>query len=94
MTAMEADAIQRKQKRKNPDPGFSDYEQATARQYNRMISNMKVDMDAYQREKERLGKAFYTESNTYLHDKVKDSKEGIDRMVDDLEKQYVFCFLN
>lgn len=91
MTAMEADAIQRKQKRKNPDPGFSDYEQATARQYNRMISNMKVDMDAYQREKERLGKAFYTESNTYLHDKVKDSKEGIDRMVDDLEKQYVFC---
>lgn len=87
MTAMEADAIQRKQKRKNPDPGFSDYEQATARQYNRMISNMKVDMDAYRREKERLGKAFYAESNTYLHDKVKDSKEGIDKMVDDLEKQ-------
>lgn len=89
MTAMEADAIDRKQKRKNPDPGFSDYEQATARQYNRMISNMKVDMDAYHREKNRLGQAFYAESNTYLHDKTKDSKESIDRMVDDLEKQYV-----
>ncbi|KAE9529674.1 hypothetical protein AGLY_011770 [Aphis glycines] len=87
MTAMEADAIDRKKKRQNPDPGFSDYEEATARQYNRMISNMKVDMSAYQRQKDKLGKAFYAEANTYLHDKVKDSKEGIDRMVDDLEKQ-------
>jgi len=87
MTAMEADAIERKKKRKNPDPGFSDYEQATARQYNRMITNMKVDMNAYERQKERLGKAFYAEANTYLHDKTKDSKEGIDKMVDDLEKQ-------
>lgn len=87
---MEADAIERKKKRKNPDPGFSDYEQATARQYNRMISNMKVDMDAYQRQKEKLGNAFYAEANTYLHDKIKDSKLGIDNMVDDLEKQYVF----
>lgn len=92
MTAMEADAIERKKKRKNPDIGFSDYEQATARQYNRMITNMKVDMDAYQRQKEKLGSAFYAEANTYLHDKVKDSKDGIDRMVDDLEKQYVSLF--
>ncbi|XP_050421899.1 pre-mRNA-splicing factor Syf2 [Adelges cooleyi] len=87
MTAMEADAIDRKKNRKNPDPGFSDYEQATARQYNRMITNFKVDMDAYKRQKEKLGGAFYAESNTYLHDKIKDSKEGVDRMVDDLEKQ-------
>lgn len=94
MTAMEADAIDRKKKRKNPDMGFSDYEQATARQYNRMISTMPVDMDAYQRQKDKLGKAFYAESNTYLHDKTKDSKEGIDRMVDDLEKQYVFGYLS
>lgn len=93
MTAMEADAIERKKKRKNPDPGFSDYEQATARQYNRMISNMKVDMNAYERQKEKLGKAFYAEANTFLHDKIKDSKEGIDKMVDDLEKQYVFFFI-
>lgn len=92
MTAMEADAIDRKKKRKNPDLGFSDYEQATARQYNRMIANMKVDMDAYKRQKEKLGKAFYAEANTSIHDKIKDSKEGIDRMVDDLEKQYVFCY--
>lgn len=87
MTAMEADAIDRKKNRKNPDHGFSDYEQATARQYNRLISNMKVDMESYDRQREKLGKAFYAEANTYLHDKVKDSKEGIDRMVDDLEKQ-------
>ncbi|XP_015372614.1 PREDICTED: pre-mRNA-splicing factor Syf2, partial [Diuraphis noxia] len=87
MTAMEADAIDRKKKRQNPDPGFSDYEEATARQYNRMISNMKVDMNAYQRQRDKLGKAFYAEANTYLHDKIKDSKEGIDNMVDDLEKQ-------
>ncbi|VVC38006.1 mRNA splicing factor SYF2 [Cinara cedri] len=87
MTAMEADAIEKKKKRKNPDLGFSDYEQATARQYNRMITNMKVDMDAYERQRDKLGGAFYAEANTYLHDKVKDSKECIDRMVDDLEKQ-------
>lgn len=94
MTAMEADAIDRKKKRQNPDPGFSDYEEATARQYNRMISNMKVDMGAYQRQRDKLGKAFYAEANTYLHDKVKDSKEGIDNMVDDLEKQYVIIKTN
>lgn len=87
---MEADAIEKKKKRKNPDLGFSDYEQATARQYNRMITNMKVDMDAYERQRDKLGSAFYVAANTYLHDKVKDSKEGIDRMVDDLEKQQVY----
>ena len=88
VTAMDADSKRRKKNRKhNPDEGFADYEQATARQYDRLISQMKPDMEEYSRQKEKLGGAFYGDRNTILHGLHKDTKEGIDRMVEDLEKQ-------
>ena len=72
----------------NPDPGFSDYEAATARQYNRLTKQMKPDFDEYQKNKEKLGQdLFYANQNSLIHNTHKDSEKAIDRMVDDLNKQ-------
>lgn len=85
--ATEAEIMDRKRKKKNPDTGFADYEQATIRQYNRLVKGIKPDMEYYERQKNKLGDAFYGGRNTILHGLHQDSKEGVDRMVDDLEKQ-------
>jgi len=85
--ATEAERLERKKKKKNPDQGFADYEQATFRQYNRLVKNIKPDMHEYERQREKIGDAFYGNPNTILHGLHKDSKEGIDKMVNDLEKQ-------
>ena len=72
----------------NPDPGFSDYEAATARQYNRLTKQMKPDLDEYQKKKQELGEElFYANQNTIIQGTQKDSKESIDKMVEDLNKQ-------
>jgi hypothetical protein len=49
---------------------------------------MKPDMQLYERQKEKVGEeAFYCSPNTILHGLHKDTEAGIDRMVEDLEKQ-------
>ncbi|XP_049854298.1 pre-mRNA-splicing factor SYF2 [Schistocerca gregaria] len=85
--ASEAEILEKKKKKKNPDTGFADYEQATIRQYNRLVKNLKPDMEHYSRQREKLGEAFYGSRNTILHGLQEDTKDGIDRMVEDLEKQ-------
>lgn len=86
--ADETDRIDRKRKKKNPDQGFADYEQATVRQYQRLTKQHKPDMQQYIREKEKLGEeAFYPTSDTLGVTEHKDSEEGINHMVEDLEKQ-------
>ncbi|XP_065206413.1 pre-mRNA-splicing factor SYF2 [Planococcus citri] len=87
VTASEAEALEKKKKKKNPDTGFADFEQATIRQYNRLVKQIKPNMDEYERQKETLGGAFYGDRNTILQGLHKDSKESIDRMVEDLQKQ-------
>jgi len=84
-----ADKIDRsKAKHKNPDPGFSTYEAATARAYDRHTSQLKPDMAKYAEEKAQLGEEFfYPTADTLVQGKHKDSKEAIDRMCTDLEKQ-------
>lgn len=85
--ALDAEKLEKKKKKKNPDQGFADYEQATIRQYNRLVKNMKPDMEEYDRQRDKLGDAFYGNANTILHGLHQDSKEGVDRMVEDLERQ-------
>jgi hypothetical protein len=46
-------------------------------------------MNEYYKERQVVGDAFYCTPNTILHGLHKDTKEGVDRMVEDLEKQYV-----
>ncbi|ESO84109.1 hypothetical protein LOTGIDRAFT_184158 [Lottia gigantea] len=85
-----ADEVERwdkKKKKKNPDVGFSDYEQATHRQYSGLTKKIKPDMRQYDRQKEKLGEDFYANSNTLGLHHQKDSEDAVNRMVEDLEKQ-------
>lgn len=54
MTADEAQRLERKKKKRNPDQGFSDYAQAQQRQYNRLVKQMKPDMGKYNKQKDEL----------------------------------------
>lgn len=86
-----ADEAERKdaknRKNKNPDIGFSDFEQATIRQYSRLVKDIKPNMAEYEKAKEELGDAFYAGRNTIVHGLHKDTPEAVDRMVQDLHKQ-------
>ncbi|KFM65960.1 Pre-mRNA-splicing factor syf2, partial [Stegodyphus mimosarum] len=87
VTAEDAAKWERLKKKKNPDPGFSSYEDAAIRQYDRLTKKMKPDMDAYLKQKEKMGEAFYPTKDTIIIGLHQDSKESIDNMVEDLEKQ-------
>lgn len=85
MTVAEAEKFSKK--KKTPDVGFSDYQQATARQYNRLVKQMKPDMRKYDEQKKKLGPAFYGDQKTILQGLHTDRTEAVDKMVEDLEKQ-------
>lgn len=89
ISAIEAERLDRKKKNKrNPDQGFSTYEQATIRQYNRLIKNMPAaDMEQYEKQKQKYGDAFYGGPNVIIHGMHEDRKEAVDKMVNDLEGQ-------
>jgi len=88
ISAADAESWDRlKQRKKNPDTGFADYEQATVRQYNRLVKQIKPNMETYNQTKEKMGEAFYAGSNTIIHGLHKDKPEAIDKMVADVEKQ-------
>merc|ERR1719154_493104 len=84
--ADEAERWDRK-RRKNPDQGFSTYEAASKRQYDRLIKGVKVDKQRYQEEKEMPGEdAFYAKDGTINIGLHKDTASDIDGMVSDLDR--------
>ncbi|XP_065907425.1 pre-mRNA-splicing factor syf2-like isoform X3 [Dysidea avara] len=87
--ADELGRMQRKRKKKNPDVGFSDYQQATFRQYQRLTKQLKPDLEAYERQKEELGQDFFPTSSSLLIGKAEKTvnKSGLDRMAQDLQAQ-------
>ncbi|KAM3657774.1 pre-mRNA-splicing factor SYF2 [Ammospiza nelsoni] len=87
VSAEDAERWERKKKKKNPDLGFSDYAAAQLRQYQRLTRQIKPDLEQYEKLKEQHGEALYPTSNSLLHGTHVPSKEGVDRMVADLEKQ-------
>lgn len=88
VSAVEAEQMERKKKKKNPDIGFSDFEAATVRQYNRLVKNMEPkDMEKYEEMKEKYGEAFYGGPRVIIHGMHEDKPEAVDNMVKDLEDQ-------
>lgn len=90
----QADEIEKWEKiktnKKRQDSGFVDYEEATKRQYGRLTKQLKPDLTDYNSLKEEIGEERFYLRNTEDIPKsslVKDSKEGIDRMVEDVHKQ-------
>lgn len=88
ISALEAEKMERKKKKKNPDKGFSDFEAATVRQYNRLVKTMAPkDMEKYEEQKEKYGDAFYGGPHVIVHGLHEDTPTAIDNMVKDLEQQ-------
>ncbi|XP_006815487.1 pre-mRNA-splicing factor syf2-like [Saccoglossus kowalevskii] len=87
ISAEDAERWEKKKKKKNPDQGFAGYEQAGLRQYQRLTKQMKPDMERYEDVKQRIGEDMYPTVDTLPQHEYKDTEAGIDRMVNDLEKQ-------
>ncbi|CAK8695464.1 pre-mRNA-splicing factor syf2-like [Clavelina lepadiformis] len=74
-----------KRRKKDPDLGFSTFEAAGARNYQKITKQIQPDMEDYNRRKDEMGEElFYAGLNTLLPGKIKDTKQGIDKMVNDL----------
>ncbi|XP_062996013.1 pre-mRNA-splicing factor SYF2 isoform X2 [Elgaria multicarinata webbii] len=87
ISAEDAERFERKKKKKNPDIGFSDYAAAQLRQYQRLTKQIRPDLEKYEKLREESGEEFYPTSNSLLHGTHVPCKEGVDKMVSDLEKQ-------
>ncbi|KAJ8951549.1 hypothetical protein NQ318_020422 [Aromia moschata] len=88
ISAVEAERLERQKKKKNPDKGFSDFEAATVRQYNRLVKEMTPkDMERYEEQKEKYGDAFYAAPNTIIHGLHEDRAEAVDNLVKSVENQ-------
>ncbi|XP_022823142.1 pre-mRNA-splicing factor Syf2-like [Spodoptera litura] len=88
LSAVEAERFKCKKKKRNPDEGFSTYEQATVRQHNKLVKIMPAaDMEQY--EKQKYGDAFHSEPNVTIHEMHKDREEAIDKMVNDLLEEQI-----
>ncbi|XP_051945889.1 pre-mRNA-splicing factor syf2-like [Xyrauchen texanus] len=87
VSAEDAERWERKKKKKNPDPGFSGYAEAQLRQYQRLTRQIKPDMENYERQRMECGEDFHPTSNSLIHGTHVPSKQSIDRMVEDVEKQ-------
>lgn len=86
--AIDLERADRKKKKKNPDEGFKDFQQAQQRQYTRLVKQIEPDMEAYEKQKAEYGADFYPGVNSLGYGgSGKVSKDGVERMVADLEKQ-------
>eukprot|EP00112_Aurelia_sp_Birch-Aquarium-sp1_P017217 Seg397.31 transcript_id=Seg397.31/GoldUCD/mRNA.D3Y31 product="Pre-mRNA-splicing factor syf2" protein_id=Seg397.31/GoldUCD/D3Y31 len=87
-SAYELEMLNKRKKKKNPDIGFSDYAAANLRQYQRLTTQFKPDLESYNQMKEDMGeKAFPTADSINYGGEGKVPEEAIDRMVNDLGKQ-------
>ncbi|XP_016517353.1 pre-mRNA-splicing factor syf2 [Poecilia formosa] len=87
ITADEAERWERKKKKKNPDTGFAGYAEAQFRQYQRLTKQIRPDLQSYEKQREESGEDFYPTSNSLSYGSHVPTKDGIDRMVEDVEKQ-------
>ncbi|KAH9404787.1 pre-mRNA-splicing factor syf2 [Tyrophagus putrescentiae] len=87
--ADEAERWERKKSsKKNPDLGFSSFEDSAHRKYDRMVKQIKPDFAEYERMKnETPEEQFYATKNAFINGASKDSKEAIDRLVDDMSNE-------
>ncbi|XP_018563678.1 pre-mRNA-splicing factor Syf2 [Anoplophora glabripennis] len=88
VSAVEAERLEKLKKKKNPDQGFSDFEAAAVRQYNRLIKGLAPkDMEVYEEQKAKYGDAFYAGLNTIVHGLHKDRPAAVDNLVKSVEEQ-------
>ncbi|CAK9290667.1 unnamed protein product [Gordionus sp. m RMFG-2023] len=77
----------KRNKKRNPDPGFSSFEEAAIRKYQRLSKQIKPDKERYERMKKKMGQEFYPTSNTLLTHLEEDPQHNIDKMAEDIKNQ-------
>lgn len=79
----------RKSAKKNPDTGFTSFEDAAGRKYDRLVRQIKPDMKDYERMKQELPEqVLYPDKDTHIFNARKDTEADIDRLVDGMENDY------
>ncbi|CAH1639302.1 unnamed protein product [Spodoptera littoralis] len=82
LSAVEAERLECKKKKRNSDEEFSTYEQATVRQHNKLVKIMPAaGMEQYEKEKQKYGDAFYGGPNVIIHGMHEDRREAVDKML-------------
>jgi len=77
-----------KRKKKNPDTGFADYEAMTLRQYQRLSSNIKPDLQTYEKMRNVVGdEQFYPSSNTLMLGSHYPTDSAMSKLSDDIHNQ-------
>jgi len=84
--AQELEFYGRKAKKKNPDPGFSDFAASHFRQYERITGRLRVNDEAYESQREKMGESFYPAAGDIITT-GKTPQAAIDKMAADVEKQ-------
>jgi len=84
--AQELEYYSRKAKKKNPDPGFSDFAASQYRQYERISGQIRVNDETYEAQRQKLGDAFYPSAGDILTT-GKVSTSALDKMAADIERQ-------
>ncbi|PAV60443.1 hypothetical protein WR25_10580 [Diploscapter pachys] len=89
MPADVAEKLELKRKRKkNPDQGFSSYEEMTLRQYSRLTSSLKPDTNSYEKMREVVGaEQFYPSANTLIQGSHYPTTSAMDRLSKDVMGQ-------
>lgn len=85
-SAQELEYYGRKAKKKNPDPGFSDFAASHYRQYERITGQLRVNNDAYETQRQEMGEAFYPGAGDIITT-GKTALAAIDKMAADVERQ-------
>uniref|UniRef100_UPI00358E05A4 pre-mRNA-splicing factor syf2-like n=1 Tax=Myxine glutinosa TaxID=7769 RepID=UPI00358E05A4 len=68
-------------------PPAKDYAAAQLRQYQRLIRQVKPDLESYEKQKAEESETLYPMAHSLRHGTHEPSTDGVDRMVEDLEKQ-------
>ncbi|KAI8897401.1 mRNA splicing factor SYF2 [Globomyces pollinis-pini] len=82
--------VKQKEKAEKVDRGFTDFAQIAHKKYKNMISEFKPNLNSYEQQKSNTDpQEFYrgVDSLSYADPDHKPSKEAIDRLVHDVEKQ-------
>ncbi|CAH1639301.1 unnamed protein product [Spodoptera littoralis] len=88
LSAVEAERLECKKKKRNSDEEFSTHEQATVRQHTKLVKIIPA-ADTEQYEKQKYSDAFHSEPNVTIHEMHTDREEAIDKMVNDLLEEQI-----
>lgn len=88
VSAIEVANTDKRKRKIKPDVAFTDYESATARQYDRLVKKIEPNMSEYEKKRREVGDdIFYGEAHAISQGSHRDAPKAIDNMVNDLEQQ-------